>query len=228
MSKPYLRYEFTRQSLFNLVWRVPAAQIERELHIQVKTLKATCIDFEIPRPSSRYWALLRIGRDCSNDLLPCDRWSEKQVVSVRVRNPNYCSETEDRNRMRAYVRLKAEAALENNREEFIKNLIDRLERISRLENRVRAYLKTSTEQPLENYQSLVVWVKQWLEKEKAAIAPQAINEELEASGLFDATEVAFDFNDETFGSSYLSDNEHEYLVTRWLVKFEEEEEIIKL
>ena len=228
MSKPYLRYEFTRQSLFDLVWRLPAIQIERDLHIQAKTLKTTCIDFEIPRPSSRYWALLRMGRECSNDLLPCYTWSEKQVVSIRVRNPVYCSEAEDRNRMREYVRLKAEAARENNRQEFIRNLIDRADRISKLEDQIRKYLKNSTEQSLEHYQSMFVWVQQWLKKENATIAPQMINQELAASGLFDAVEVAFDFNDETFESSYLSDEEHEYLVTIWLAKFEEEEEIITL
>jgi hypothetical protein len=175
-----------------------------------------------------YWTNLSIGKKPQRAVLPRQGKLNGEKIRLRVRNPNYSSATEDQNRMRAYVRVKAERKRDADRGAYLKDLIDRVARVQRLEYLISSLTSSMAKEGLEKLDSMLAWANLWIDQERKKISPETLNGDLRGSGLFDSNEVQFDFDADTFESSLLTDDEHEHLVTCWLDQFEDEEEIIDM
>ena len=62
--------ELTRKQLYNMIWTDGVGQTEKALGLKQIELKTICEKFEIPRPSSRYWTLLKLGKPVEKTELP--------------------------------------------------------------------------------------------------------------------------------------------------------------
>ena len=62
--------ELTRKQLYNMMWTDGVGQTEKALGLKQIELKTICEKFEIPRPSSRYWTLLKLGKPVEKTELP--------------------------------------------------------------------------------------------------------------------------------------------------------------
>ena len=62
--------ELTRKQLYDMMWTDGVGQTEKALGLKQIELKTICEKFEIPRPSSRYWTLLKLGKPVGKTELP--------------------------------------------------------------------------------------------------------------------------------------------------------------
>lgn len=62
--------KLTRKQLYNMMWTDGVGQTEKALGLKQIELKTICEKFEIPRPSSRYWTLLKLGKPVEKTELP--------------------------------------------------------------------------------------------------------------------------------------------------------------
>jgi len=62
--------ELTRKQLHNMMWTDGVGQTEKALGLKQIELKTICEKFDIPRPSSRYWTLLKLGKPVEKTELP--------------------------------------------------------------------------------------------------------------------------------------------------------------
>ena len=62
--------ELTRKQLYNMMWTDGVGQTEKALGLKQIELKTICEKLEIPRPSSRYWTLLKLGKPVEKTELP--------------------------------------------------------------------------------------------------------------------------------------------------------------
>lgn len=59
-----------RQDLYDLVWSRANTTLAKELGLRYSDLDWLCDQYDIPRPSTSYWPLLRLGRNPEKTLLP--------------------------------------------------------------------------------------------------------------------------------------------------------------
>lgn len=85
MSSPSVGLpELPREELYQLVWSKPVSRLAIELNIKAHRLTRFCDELLIPRPSSRYWALLKMGRSVDREPLPeLDATAQAEVDAFR-------------------------------------------------------------------------------------------------------------------------------------------------
>ena len=76
--------ELTRKQLYNMMWTDGVGQTEKALGLKQIELKTICEKFEIPRPSSRYWTLLKLGKPVEKTELPSNN-----IDAVMINTSDY-------------------------------------------------------------------------------------------------------------------------------------------
>ena len=76
--------ELTRKQLYNMMCTDGVGQTEKALGLKQIELKTICEKFEIPRPSSRYWTLLKLGKPVKKTELPSNNSD-----AVMINTSNY-------------------------------------------------------------------------------------------------------------------------------------------
>ena len=214
MTKRYVRYEFTRQNLFELVWSKPTTKIQDELHIPYKELKSVCSKFEIPRPPSSFWGKIAHGKKGEVPVLPTNRFPKDEPLSIQIFNPEYKAPTQedDTKRVRAYILAKALRERERKRTDFVLGILQKAQRFDEISNLLAAFKESTDYEGLLSLKRMIHWTEKWLAVERQKIRPIAIDSELTKSKLFDEGEPEFDFDPETWESSFLDESELEDLV----------------
>lgn len=64
------KVKLTRQQLYDLVWQKPATKLAKELEISDVAIGKMCKRYNIPRPSTGYWAKLAAGKRVIQQPLP--------------------------------------------------------------------------------------------------------------------------------------------------------------
>ena len=215
MAKRYLRYKFTRQNLFELVWSKPATKIREELHIPYKDLRSVCSKFEIPRPTSSFWGKIAHGKKGVVPVLPTNRFPMDEPLSIQVFNPEYKAPTQedDTRRVRAYILAKALREREKKRADYVVSILEKAKRCDDVSNLLTSFKEGIDYEALPSLERMIHWTEKWLEVERQKVHPIAIDGELTKSKLFDEGEPEFDFDPETWASSYLDTDEFEHLVS---------------
>ena len=62
--------KFTRQELYDLVWRESLPSLSKKYDITYNDLRKTCVAMEIPLPKAGYWQNLWLGKEVSIEPLP--------------------------------------------------------------------------------------------------------------------------------------------------------------
>lgn len=85
MSSPaVVLSELQREEVYELVWSKPMSRLANELNIKAHRLARFCDELLIPRPSSGYWALLKMGRSADREPLPeLDAFALAEVAAFR-------------------------------------------------------------------------------------------------------------------------------------------------
>ena len=79
--------DFTRKTLYDLVWTTPASRLAKEYAISDVGLGKLCRRQEIPRPPRGYWARLQAGQNHTRTPLPPMPSNDFQiVVHIRLRS----------------------------------------------------------------------------------------------------------------------------------------------
>ena len=130
MTKRYIRYKFTRQNLFELVWSKSATKIQDELHVPYKELRSVCSKFEIPRPTSSFWSKIANGKKGEVPVLPTCKFPRDEPVSIQIFNPEFKAPTQedDTNRVREYLLAKATSEREKKRADYVLGILQKAKR----------------------------------------------------------------------------------------------------
>ena len=76
--------DLQRDDIYQLIWSKPVSRLAVELNIKAHRLARLCDELQIPRPSSAYWALLRMGRFAQKEQLPeLDAAAQAEVAAFR-------------------------------------------------------------------------------------------------------------------------------------------------
>ena len=214
MTKRYIRYQFTRQNLFELVWSKPATKIRDELHIPYNELRRVCSNFEIPRPTSSYWGKIANGKKGMVSVLPTGKFPKDEQLSIQIFNPEYKVPTQedDTKRVRAYILAKALREREQKRAAYVLGILQKAQRFDEISNLLAGFKESTDYEGLLSLKRMIHWTEKWLEVERQKIRPIAIDSELTKSNLFDDGEPEIDFDPETWESSFLDESELEDLV----------------
>jgi hypothetical protein len=54
--------QFTREELYNLLWKEPLSRVVKKYGIRERILKKACMEMNIPLPDAGYWSKLRFGK----------------------------------------------------------------------------------------------------------------------------------------------------------------------
>jgi hypothetical protein len=54
--------QFTREELYNLLWKEPLSRVAKKYGITDKILKKACMEMNIPLPDAGYWSKLKFGK----------------------------------------------------------------------------------------------------------------------------------------------------------------------
>jgi len=209
MLKCYIRYNFTRQNLFELVWSKPAIKIAEELHIPYLELKKVCLSYKIPRPTNIYWAKLASNKKVNVPVLPTDNRSREKKISIKVRNPEYVFRTrdDDTKHLRDYILSKVLKQREKNRKAYVLDLLKRAHRYEEINQLFVDFKTRAKNEASTSLCQMFNWIEKWLESEREKITLAFIDREIRASKLFDNEE--FDFDPETWESDWLHFDEIE-------------------
>jgi hypothetical protein len=79
---------FTRQELYDLVWKTPMSQLAKEFDISDVGLRKICHQHNIPTASNKWWAAKSFGKRGKRDPLPALNGQEGAVITLYIRNPN--------------------------------------------------------------------------------------------------------------------------------------------
>ena len=215
MTKRYVRYEFTRQNLFELVWSKPTTKIREQLHIPYKDLRSVCSKFEIPRPTSSFWGKIAHGKKGVVPVLPTNKFPKDEPLSIQIFNPEYKAPTQedDTKRVRAYILAKALRAREKKRTDYVVGILQKAKRCDDVSNLLTSFKESINDEALLSLKRMIGWTEKWVASERQKICPVSIDRELMKSKLFDEGEPEFDFDPETWASSYLDTDEFEHLVS---------------
>lgn len=75
---------FTRERLYEMVWRVPVSRIAPRLGLSDRGLAKLCSRHRIPLPGRGYWQRLKAGRRVTRKKLPRLRIGEEELASVQL------------------------------------------------------------------------------------------------------------------------------------------------
>jgi hypothetical protein len=71
----------TRQELYEQVWKEPLTKLGQRYGLSGLTLARICDAHDVPRPSSGYWALVRLGLEVEKPALP--DVDEETAIEIR-------------------------------------------------------------------------------------------------------------------------------------------------
>jgi len=198
MQKKYIRYNFTRQSFFDLIWSKPAKRIAAELNIKYKKLRTLCINFDIPRPNSSYWAISEKAKKLTKPSLAIDSFPKDHPLSIRTMNPRYNPPTvEDDNKlMIEYFRIQYEGRREKKREKYVRKLIATFNEIEEMSSLSKHLKRTKIQSELEDLKNMISWIDDWIAEKNALVSIGAVNAELTKSNLFSNKEIEVDLDEE--------------------------------
>ena len=214
MTKRYIRYQFTRQNLFELVWSKPATKIQDELNIPYNELRSVCSKFDIPRPTSSFWGKIANGKKGVVSVLPTNRFPKDEPLSIQILNPEYKAPTkeDDTKRVRDYILAKALREREDRRVDYVLGILQKAKRCDDISDLLSSYKESIDYKALPSVERMIDWTENWLKAERQKISPADINRDLARSDLFDDGEPEFDFDPETWESSLFDMDEFEHLV----------------
>lgn len=85
--------ELTRKQIYDMLWTDGVGKTEQALGLKHLELKEICETFDIPRPSSRYWTSLKLGRAAEKTAL-----STSKDASVMINTNDYIKKKRQRDK----------------------------------------------------------------------------------------------------------------------------------
>lgn len=79
------RFEFTREALYQMVWRRPVSVIAKEIGVSDVAVAKACRKAGIPLPSRGYWAMIKAGRTVRTPALSGLKPGQSATVSFFTR-----------------------------------------------------------------------------------------------------------------------------------------------
>ena len=230
MKAEYIRYNFTRQTLFELVWLKQPKKIQAELHITYNQLRKLCMDYDIPRPNAGFWAKSEADKIVLLPRLSSNNFPKDKAISIRVPNPEFEPPTEEyyNQRLFDYVRGKILLQRERQRKDFVFDILKRTNKLNQIVSLCSSLKKATKSSNHHNVEKMILWMEDWVTGQQQKNSLDAINLKLEETDLFDEKEPEIDTSKDIWDSGYLDPDEFEHFMNNEsLFEGEEEEEIIE-
>lgn len=211
VTKQRIYFTFTRQELYERLWSKPVASIYEEFGIDIHQLRSVCRMSKIPRPDAAYWKKKNSGKSPPIKQLPVEDLSAEDTVYFDVRNPDYTPPTDEEaaEYFRKIVRSRAVQKRENERIEFVRDLISKRELYQQTLETYLELRQADIGDELLEFKKMLIWIEHWLKRQVADLSPVYINNDLLDTNLFDEGEPDYDFDPKTWTSSFLDIRDYE-------------------
>ena len=80
-----LKYNYTRQELYETLWKKSVTQLARELDIEAAQIRKICKHYSIPLPKSGYWSKLQFGKEIKIESM--ESVKEYDSIEINLKEP---------------------------------------------------------------------------------------------------------------------------------------------
>lgn len=80
-----LKYKYSRQELYETLWKKSVTQLARELDIEAAQIRKICKHYSIPLPRSGYWSKLQFGKEIKIESM--ESIKECDSIEINLKEP---------------------------------------------------------------------------------------------------------------------------------------------
>ena len=80
-----LKYKYSRQKLYETLWKKSVNQLARELDIEAPLIRKICKHYLIPLPKSGYWTKVRFGKETKIESM--ESVKEFDSIEINLKEP---------------------------------------------------------------------------------------------------------------------------------------------